>query len=250
MDQVSPALQYGGVDKIETCSWESSSPQSSTCPPSSCESTRTSHDFTEQQPEVYSVETMDGNPNRSHDSISEPLTPLDFEVVHVANSMDSNEKLDVEYAPCGMPIEGEEGGNVVGKGSAEIVKNKEEENYVYEQNPSVDSINSFRDYRSQMVDMTKSPQPLPSVQPSHSATSSPSPSSSSAAEHPMSKCVELCGGSGILACLSFGTYLAPEKQDRNVIISLERADLWHQFFQAGTEMIITKSGRLAIHHFC
>ena len=28
-----------------------------------------------------------------------------------------------------------------------------------------------------------------------------------------------------------------------IVVTLEAADLWHQFYQAGTEMIITKSGR-------
>lgn len=46
--------------------------------------------------------------------------------------------------------------------------------------------------------------------------------------------------------MRFGTYLLPEKQDKNIIISLEGAELWHQFYQVGTEMIITKSGRYVL----
>ena len=53
-------------------------------------------------------------------------------------------------------------------------------------------------------------------------------------------CNDLCT---IPQCMRFGTYLLPEKQDKNIIISLEGAELWHQFYQVGTEMIITKSGR-------
>ena len=41
----------------------------------------------------------------------------------------------------------------------------------------------------------------------------------------------------------FGSFVAPGKADPNIVVSLEGAELWHQFYQAGTEMIITKSGR-------
>ena len=41
----------------------------------------------------------------------------------------------------------------------------------------------------------------------------------------------------------FGSFVSPGKLDPNIVVSLEGADLWHQFYQAGTEMIITKSGR-------
>lgn len=41
----------------------------------------------------------------------------------------------------------------------------------------------------------------------------------------------------------FGSFVAPGKVDPNIVVQLEAADLWHQFYQAGTEMIITKSGR-------
>lgn len=41
----------------------------------------------------------------------------------------------------------------------------------------------------------------------------------------------------------FGSFVSPGKLDPNVVVSLEGAELWHQFYQAGTEMIITKSGR-------
>ena len=44
----------------------------------------------------------------------------------------------------------------------------------------------------------------------------------------------------------FGSFVAPGKLDPNIVVSLEGADLWHQFYQAGTEMIITKSGRQVI----
>lgn len=187
------------------------------------------------------METMDGNPNRSRDSTSEPLTPPNLEMLHDPNAVVCKEKLKVEYAACDMPIGG--ASSVIAEEPAGTIKNKDDQGYDFEQNPSVGSIENFGDYRNQMVDMGTGPLPQPMAQSSHSAlVSSTSSSSSSAAEHPMSKCVELCGGA-VPACLSFGTHLAPEKQDRNVIISLEGAELWHQFFQAGTEMIITKSGR-------
>ena len=41
----------------------------------------------------------------------------------------------------------------------------------------------------------------------------------------------------------FGSFAAPGKADPSIVVQLEAADLWHQFYQAGTEMIITKSGR-------
>ena len=41
----------------------------------------------------------------------------------------------------------------------------------------------------------------------------------------------------------FGSFVDPGKGDPNILVSLESAELWHQFYQAGTEMIITKSGR-------
>lgn len=43
--------------------------------------------------------------------------------------------------------------------------------------------------------------------------------------------------------MPFGSFVASRKADPNIVVQLEAADLWHQFYQAGTEMIITKSGR-------
>lgn len=40
--------------------------------------------------------------------------------------------------------------------------------------------------------------------------------------------------------------MSPQKPSRlrsNIDVTLEGADLWHQFYSAGTEMIITRSGR-------
>jgi hypothetical protein len=48
-------------------------------------------------------------------------------------------------------------------------------------------------------------------------------------------------------CVEFGTILPPGKKDPRIVIALEGAELWDQFFQAGTEMIITKSGRYACY---
>lgn len=40
---------------------------------------------------------------------------------------------------------------------------------------------------------------------------------------------------------------ASVKSDPNIKISLENAELWQQFHQIGTEMIITKLGRCVTH---
>jgi hypothetical protein len=41
---------------------------------------------------------------------------------------------------------------------------------------------------------------------------------------------------------------ASVKSDPNIKIELENAELWQQFHQIGTEMIITKLGRCAHQH--
>ena len=50
------------------------------------------------------------------------------------------------------------------------------------------------------------------------------------------------------APIDYGSPLSLQPQlmpVRQIAITLEGADLWHQFFQAGTEMIITRAGRQA-----
>lgn len=187
------------------------------------------------------METMDGNPNRSRDSTSEPLTPTNLQGLDDPDSVLCKE-IKTEYAACDMAIGGEiplEESCI--EESAGYVENSEEQGYNCEQNLSVGSIDNLVGYHNQMVDMGTAP-PVHLMHSSHAVLASSAPSTSSAAEHQKSKCIDISGGA-LPACLSFGTHLSPEKQDRNVIISLEGADLWHQFFQAGTEMIITKSGR-------
>ena len=53
-------------------------------------------------------------------------------------------------------------------------------------------------------------------------------------------------GGRIPASYSFGTNLTSEDQDRNIEVSLEKAELWQKFCHFGTEMILTKSGRLVV----
>ena len=224
MDKVSPAVQLGGMDKIEAGSWEISSPRSSSCQSPACESIPTASDFAElDNPEIYSVETMSGNPNGSRDSTAEPLTPPPLEVLQVSDSQMPKEEEEPEYSTTSE-----------------------------DQSLSVGAMESYGSYNSPMVEMANIPsQPVQQsvVQEPHStlvsSTSSPS-SSSTAVEQPGSKNMDICGGA-LPACISFGTHLPPEKQDRSIVIALEGAELWHQFFQAGTEMIITKSGRYSVH---
>ena len=49
--------------------------------------------------------------------------------------------------------------------------------------------------------------------------------------------------------LHYGTYLAPEKQTRDLSVSIIQHSLWEKFLKVGTEMIITKKGRY-IAKFC
>lgn len=224
MDQVSPALQYG-MDKVETCSWESSSPHSlsgslhntSSCPLPEQGSSPSSL----AEPEVYSVRmAVESNPNESRDSTEEPLTPA-----HLQEQACKEEEAR-DYS-CGV-AQNNAAMLECAESNGEEVKSK---NYRDPNAPSYLSAYGGYDYSScagQMVALA--PPPLPQA-------------STSAAE-PQEPEAEPTESTAIPPCLQFGTYLSPEKQNKKIVVSLEGAELWHQFYQAGTEMIITKSGRL------
>ena len=215
MDQVSPALQFC-IDKVETCSWESSSPQRDQSP---CESIPAGACSADQghppaqlvKPEIYTVMTVESNPSESRDSTAEPLTPAGLQVLQEEESVVCKEEKDSSDYSCGMlPCDAS------GSSNGENTKTKKKPYGAHAS--SMDDIDTFGDYQTQMVEVP--------------------PSTSS--EPPVTKCADICS---IPQCLRFGTYIVPEQQDKNIMISLEGAELWHQFYQAGTEMIITKSGR-------
>ena len=219
MDQVSPALQFGG-DKVETRSWESSSPQECHSPrrsvhtPAPCGLERDDSPPNLAKPEIYSVLTMENNPDESRDSTVEPLTPANLHILQEQESVVCKEEkhLDSDYG-CSVPLIIDDDSDTIDQTDIE----GKEDCYTIPAH-SVDPIDNFGDYQDQMVDVPPS----------------------AAAEVQAPKRSDVCT---IPQCLQFGTYLPREQQDKNVMISLEGAELWHQFYQAGTEMIITKSGR-------
>ena len=230
MDKVSPAIALGVMEKVDAGSWEDNSSQSSTCQSPSCGGRPTASEL--DQPEVYSVATIEGNPDRSRDSTEEPLTPPGLEVIQVSDA--------------GIAEGGEESSN--GQVSYGILSE--------DQSLSVNAVDSYGGgyNSSSMMEVSGTTsqsdqgqqQQQPMVQEAHSThvTSTSSPTSSAvqaSGERPAAK-MDICGGA-MPACMSFGTRLPLEKQDQNIAIALEGAELWHQFYQAGTEMIITKSGR-------
>lgn len=211
MDQVSPALQYGS-EKVETCSWESSSPHA--CQSSNDSTLATSLNYSSnQQTEsvAYSVVTVAGNP-RSRDSSVEPHSPGNLQIMqepvckeeeqlssneyHCGEMALSDDAALIEVADPSSPEVRSKSGYHSSRASAGVYEGEEEP------------------YQQQVVDMTAPP-------------------------------ASVAGSSlrSIPQCVRFGTFLPPGKQDKKIVISLEGAELWHQFYQAGTEMIITKSGR-------
>ncbi len=224
MDEVSPAIPLRGMDKIEAGSWENASSPSSECLSPTCDSMPSSSDFTKLDHHgIYSVETMDGgNPDGSRASTVEPLSPPPLEVLQVSEGgMPEGEGEDTEFASTSDD-----------QGLSGM------EDYSAYQSPLMPIANTMPQQPQQQV-----------AQEPHStlvsSTSSPPSSAAVAAtggDRAAVKNADICGGA-LPACISFGTHLPPEKQDQNVMVALEGSDLWHQFFQAGTEMIITKSGR-------
>lgn len=214
MDQVSPALQYG-LDQVETCSWKSSSPHA--CQSSNdstlAGSLELSSNVTNPRETVaYSVITFEGNPpSRSRDSTSSPanLHILQESDGSVCKEEELQQQSSGEYS-CGMADAS------AAEPSPQEVRSKKG----YHGYPDASaSASAFEDENYQhIVDMT--------VPPAASAE-------------------EGTGSDyrGIPQCMQFGTFLQPGKKDPRIMIALEGAELWDQFFQAGTEMIITKSGR-------
>ncbi len=232
MDQVSPALQFG-IDKVESCSWESSSPKTCQSPSEDMHTAACALNPGASptaghlsKPEIYSVMmTMEqGNRNGSRDSTAEPLTPANLKVQDSVICKDEG-----EYS-CSANLDAniEDDNNTGGAGAGIKVK---KECYGL-QNTSLDSIDTFGEYRHNQM---AAELPPPPPQPQSQATATTTEQQAAPA-----KCNEICS---IPQCLQFGTYIAPEVQDKRIMISLEGAELWHQFYQVGTEMIITKSGR-------
>lgn len=209
MDQVSPALQYG-LDKVETCSWESSSPHA-------CQSSNEGTLATELGPSTsgetvaYSMMTYEGNPrSRSRDSTAEPSSPANLQILQEPDCKDE-EQNSSEYS-CGLPVDNDTAMLEVADLSPSEVQSKKD----------------HRGYRS-----TRASASTFEEEEYQHMTAPLSSSTSAESSRPLSA----------PQCLQLGTYLQPGKQDKNIIVSLEGAELWHQFYQAGTEMIITKSGR-------
>jgi len=224
MDKVSPAIALGAMEKVSP----------------SCGSRPKASEL--DQPEVYTMATMERNPDTSRASTEEPITPPGLEVIQVTEA-------DI---PEGV----EDSSGQVGYGTPSE-----------EQSLSVSAMDSYGGYSSPIMEVSVSSQQQqsdqgqqqqqPMVQEAHSthvtSTSSPPTSaaiqqasgerpSAAAAATSKNSNMDICGGA-LPACISFGTHLPLEKQDQNIVIALEGAELWHQFYQAGTEMIITKSGR-------
>lgn len=223
MDQVSPALQYG-AEKVETCSWEGSSPHSM-----SGSLHNTSCSLPEQgsspsslaEPEVYSVRmAVERNPSESRDSTEEPVTPANLQE-HGSTVC----KEEGHNYSCGM-AQGNAAMLECAESNGEEVKSK---NYRTPTAPYISAFGSY-DYPGQSQ-ITLAPPPMPQ-------TSTPAAAEPQEAEHTDS--------TAIPPCLQFGTCLSPEKQNKKIVVSLEGAELWHQFYEAGTEMIITKSGRSVV----
>lgn len=226
MDKVSPALQFGGLDQVETCSWESSSPHTCQSPGElsvhavvSCPQTPSSSDI--DPPEIYSVMTMEGYPSRSRESTAEPLSPGSLQTLQKQDSVlcKSEEQSDDEYS-CTMPLV-ENAALLAGEPEVK------EKAYMHGSSTTMEDINAFGDYtKDRQVELPTPHRHHHQQRPPSSPDESPAPPTCAAPQS-----------------MRFGTYLLQEKQDKNIMISLEGADLWHQFYQVGTEMIITKSGR-------
>lgn len=228
MDQISPALQFG-LDKVETCSWESSSPHSldeSVHNTSSCPQEQGSSPCNLAEPEMYSVMTVESHhPNESRETSPEPLSPSNLQILHDPDCIACKEELEEtssDYS-CGMPM-GNAGLLEGAESNGEEVRAKKEYHDLHASS-SLDPIGAFGEYPSH-------------DHPNQVITLAPPPPPPSAAE-PLTP-DDICA---IPPCLRYGTYLPPERQDKTIIVALEGAELWHQFYLAGTEMIITKSGR-------
>lgn len=224
MDQVFPELQFG-VDKVETCSWESNSPHASKSPVdaiySSAPRAPQHRSSPAAKPEAYTVEGRG-----SRECSAEPISPANLQIMQEQDTVVCKEEDQGSDYSC----------ELLDTASADPteVRAKPKQEYI-EAHPSTSlAMSGYGSYAQDPAMVTVPPPPPP-------PPSAPLPPSSGAPGNPMmSESGDLCT---IPPCMRFGTYLPPEKQDKNIMISLEGAELWHQFYQAGTEMIITKSGR-------
>ena len=224
MDQVFPELQFG-VDKVETYSWESNSPHAGKSPSdviysAPCPPQHRSSPANPTEPEVYSVEG-----HGSRDCSAEPLSPANLQIMQDQDPVVCKEEEQGSDYSCELLDAGADPNEVRAKPKKEYLNPQA--------STSLDAMSSYGEY-SQDPAIVNVPPPPPPPLPSSSATANPM----------MSESGDLCT---IPPCMRFGTYLPPEKQDKNIMISLEGAELWHQFYQAGTEMIITKSGRYTLY---
>ncbi len=227
MDQVFPELQFG-ADKVETCSWESNSPHAAKSPSdviytAPCSQHRSSPTNNPTEPEVYTVEGP-----RSRDCSAEPLSPANLQIMQEQESAVCKEEVQGSDYSCGMH-------DAVlldaGADPSEVrVKPKKEYNLEPHASTSLDTaMTTYGEYSQDQTIVNIPPPPPPTLPPSSAAATPMMPESGEIGTIP--------------PCLSFGTYIPPEKVDKNIMFSLEGAELWHQFYQVGTEMIITKSGR-------
>ncbi len=212
MDQVSPAMQFG-MEKVETCSWESSSPHACQSSDESILATSLEHEHGDPTSNQAAYSVLIDDPenclNTSRDSTEEPLSPSNLQILQHESVCKEEQGSDYSCVPLNSDA-----------AMLEVPRSKKG----YRSNTLASS--SLDDFEGSQI---------PNIMVPAGASSS-----STSAD---------CGGavcsSSIPQSLQFGTHLQPGMRDNNIVISLEGAELWHQFFQAGTEMIITKSGRYA-----
>ena len=246
MDKVSPALQYG-LEKVETRSWESSDSLAYQSPEESALSAATlddreleDSDAQETRMASYSVLAVEGGgQSRSRESTAEPISPPDLQILQ-----------EPEHGSC-KPKESYGAG---GAGTAEMpgVLSEADAAILEVAEPSPPEVRSKKSaYRNaNLYEEAEGYRPSPpggviNLAPPPAAV--PPPSSAIASSGKGGGAGESSGSStdsrNTQQCIQIGTYLPPEKQNKNIGISLEGADLWRRFYQVGTEMIITKSGR-------
>ena len=218
MDKVSPALQYG-LDPMENCSWESSSPHA--CQSSSDSTLTAPADLGSSQTNprdsvTYSVMNLEGNPqSRSQESTP---SPSNLQIVQESGGALCKEELQAssEY-DCGLTASDNAS---MGAGSSPQEVRSKTAHRGYRTTHASGSGYEEEEYQH-IVDMTVPPTPEVSTAAGDHLASIPAPSQ----------------------CIQFGTILPAGNKDPRIRIVLEGAELWDQFFRAGTEMIITKSGR-------
>lgn len=224
MDKVSPALQYG-LDPMENCSWESSSPHA--CQSSNDSTLTASVDLVSSQTNprdtvTYSVMNLEGNPqSRSQESTP---SPSNLQIVQEPGGALCKDELQgsSEYA-CGLTVS--DNASIDAGSSPQEVRSKRAQHGYRTIHASGGGFEE-EEYQH-IVDMTVPPTP------------SSTDVSVSSGDHRSSI-------PAVPQCMQFGTVLPAGKKDPRIVIVLEGAELWDQFFRAGTEMIITKSGRYVL----